>query len=389
MLLPLQRAARLSSAVLRGFKAKCAAPTPRRASSPLLRSLRLSHGPFRRNLTTTAPDKADGGAPPSLLQEHAVPEAEGEAVNRIDSLLRLTNRLSRQSTDASIPRNLRGQGVYDRNAPTMPVAAEGEELVPLPEVRRMGDSYVQLDLPFSTEASLREQYVGGISKVRIGRLMEDFDSLAGAAAYKHVLPDGVDLADASKYGFYLVTAAVDRMDLLRPLQNADGSVPDLRLSGHVSYTTSSSLEVFLRMATLPSSPDEDTATILVGRFAMACRSVSGGKHSVPQLLVDGPEEQAMWQMGRDMRQGKKKRSSASLNKTPPTAEEAAMLHDLFLQRAEIYGGLPLESSRQVHLVLTRGCCRPQDSDPLRHRLHVRHAHLFGQPDAPGRAQCPR
>ncbi|BGP57637.1 hypothetical protein JCM8202v2_005281 [Rhodotorula sphaerocarpa] len=218
----------------------------------------------------------------------------------------------------------------------MPVAAEGEALVPLPEVRRMGDSYVQLDLPFSTEASLREQYVGGISKVRIGRLMEDFDSLAGAAAYKHVLPDGVDLADASKYGFYLVTAAVDRMDLLRPLQNADGSVPDLRLPGHVSYTTSSSLEVFLRMATLPSSPDEDTATILVGRFAMACRSSSGGKHSVPQLLVDGPEEQAMWQMGRDMRQGKKKRSSASLNKTPPTAEEAAMLHDLFLQRAEIY-----------------------------------------------------
>lgn len=173
--------------------------------------------------------------------------------------------------------------------------------------------------------------------MRLGRLMEDFDSLAGAAAYRHVLPDGVDIVEASKYGFYLVTAAVDRMDLLRPLQNADGSVPDLRLSGHVSYTTSSSLEVFLRMATIPSSPTDESATILIGRFAMACRSVKGGKHNVPQLLVDGPEEQAMWSMGRDMREGKKKRSGASLNKTPPTAEEAAMMHNLFLQRSEIYG----------------------------------------------------
>jgi acyl-coenzyme A thioesterase 9 len=308
--------------------ARASLPTARPPLIP-----RLAH----RSLAGTATQQE--ATPASLLTtEHAVAETEGEAVTRIDSLLKLTDRLSRQSKNAALPLNLRAQGLYEKDAPAQPVAVdEGEELVPLPQTRRMGDSFVQLDLPFSKDASLREQYVGGISKVRMGRLMEDFDSLAGAAAYRYVLPDGVDIATAQKYGFYLVTAAVDRMDLLRPLQNADGSIPDLRLSGHVSYTTSSSLEVFLRMATIPSSPSEESSTILIGRFAMACRSAKGGKHRVPELLVDGPEEQAMWSMGRDMREGKKKRSSASLNKTPPTEEEAAMLHDLFLQKPELYG----------------------------------------------------
>ncbi|GAA5860449.1 hypothetical protein JCM3774_000425 [Rhodotorula dairenensis] len=291
---------------------------------------RLAH----RLLSSTA--RREEATPSSLLTHHVGPETEGEAVNRIDALLKLTDRLSRQSKNAALPLNLRAQGLYEKDAPAQPVVTEGEELVPLPQVRRMGDSFVQLDLPFSKDSGLREQYVGGISKVRMGRLMEDFDSLAGAAAYRHVLPDGVDIAAAHKYGFYLVTAAVDRMDLLRPLHNADGSIPDIRISGHVSYTTSSSLEVFLRMATIPSSPSEESSTILIGRFAMACRSAKGGKHRVPELLVDGPEEQAMWSMGRDMREGKKKRSSASLTKTPPTEEEAAMLHDLFLQKPELY-----------------------------------------------------
>lgn len=46
------------------------------------------------------------------------------------------------------------------------------EVTPLPKTRRMQDSYVEMDLPFSSDESLREVYVGGLSKVRMGRLME-------------------------------------------------------------------------------------------------------------------------------------------------------------------------------------------------------------------------
>jgi hypothetical protein len=36
----------------------------------------------------------------------------------------------------------------------------------------MRDSYIELDLKFSENPELREQYVGGYAQVRTGRLME-------------------------------------------------------------------------------------------------------------------------------------------------------------------------------------------------------------------------
>ena len=62
--------------------------------------------------------------------------------------------------------------------------------------------------------------------------MEDLDALAGAISYKHTddgKPDSSPLT--------IVTASVDRIDLLKPL-----GVCDLRLSGHVTYVGYSSME---------------------------------------------------------------------------------------------------------------------------------------------------
>ncbi|GAA6000670.1 hypothetical protein JCM10207_004602 [Rhodosporidiobolus poonsookiae] len=312
-------------------------PAPRtRPTAPVHRA--LPSDPFAQSTRalSSSSRKNDAG---TLLTDHQIPERENEVLSRIERLMKLGDQLSAQSElKGAVPGRLRGSGLYvrDDNAPKMVNVQEGD-LEPLPKTRRMGDSYVQMDLRFSEDNTLREQYVGGISQIRMGRLMEDFDSVAGAAAYRYVLPDGVDIADASKYGFYLVTAAVDRIDVLRPVLNADGSIPDLRLSGHVSYATESSLEVFVRLSTVPSgAAGSESETILIGRFAMACRSFQGGKHPIAKLLVEGPEEEEMWKMGKEMREGKKKRSQTSLEKTPPTAEEAAALHELFIQRAPVY-----------------------------------------------------
>jgi acyl-coenzyme A thioesterase 9 len=116
------------------------------------------------------------------------------------------------------------------------------------------------------------------------------------------LPDGVSPTEASNYGLYLVTAAVDRMDVLRPLANEDGQVRDLRLSGHVSYATESSLEVFMRLSTLPVDENTPAETILLGRFAMACRATAGGKQKIAQLEVEGQAEEELWRMGKEMRE---------------------------------------------------------------------------------------
>lgn len=177
----------------------------------------------------------------------------------------------------------------------------------------------------------------------------------GTAAYRHVLPDGTTPADAASYNLYIVTAAVDRMDMLRPLGDAQGNVPDLRLSGHVSYATESSLEVFVRLATIPtdSKPAETILlgklkhsfvdarriaepTYFAGRFAMACRASTGGKQKIAQLEVHGEEEEELWEMGKEMREGKKARSRDSLETTPPNEKEARKMHELFVGRADIF-----------------------------------------------------
>ncbi|GAA5932046.1 hypothetical protein JCM3775_004222 [Rhodotorula graminis] len=308
--------------------APCTCSSPSSTSAPSRRLLSSSS----RSKIASSEHRNEHANPSTLLTDHPVPDVE--SISRLEGLMRLGEKLSREANKiGTVPARLRGVGVYERGQgpPVPPAARDSKEL---PATRRMADSYVQMDLPFSHDEGLREQYVGGLSKVRMGRLMEDFDSLAGAAAYRYVLPDGAEISDASGV-FFLVTAAVDRMDVLRPVANPDGSVPDIRLSAHVSYATSSSLEVFVRMSTVPTT-DNDSETILLGRFAMACRSAQGGKFPVPELDVRGPEERAVWQMGKEMREGKTKRSQQSLTKTPPTADEAAMMHELFLTNSDIY-----------------------------------------------------
>jgi len=111
----------------------------------------------------------------------------------------------------------------------------------------------------------------------------------------------------------------------------------------VSYTTESTLEVFLRLATLPAEGSAEKAeTILCGRFLMASRKSSGGKHVGPKLLVEGPIEEELFRMGKELRQAKKARGSVSLAKVPPTEEEGRLLHELFVGRSALYErGVPL------------------------------------------------
>ena len=77
--------------------------------------------------------------------------------------------------------------------------------------RFMHDSYSQIELPFASTPELLEQYVNAWGGIRIGKLMEHLDSLAGSIAYKHMLGPNVEtISNVKERGFYIVTAAVDR-----------------------------------------------------------------------------------------------------------------------------------------------------------------------------------
>jgi len=62
------------------------------------------------------------------------------------------------------------------------------------------------------------------------------------------------LGRIAERGFYVVTASVDRLDMLAPLH----PVRDIRLSGQVIYTGKSSMEVAVKMEALGSDGKEET-----------------------------------------------------------------------------------------------------------------------------------
>ncbi|KAF8890622.1 Thioesterase/thiol ester dehydrase-isomerase [Infundibulicybe gibba] len=196
---------------------------------------------------------------------------------------------------------------------------EGGALTP----RSMLDSYSEITLPFGSSSQLFEEYTNASGGIRTeSLLMEHLDSLAGSISYKHMLGPSVQtIGRIQERGFYIVTASVDRLDMLAPLV----STRDLRLSGQVIYTGKSSMEVAVRMESVgkgnPMKP-----------FSMVCRDANTHQaRQVNPLTISSPEERALYSMGELIRSKRQSSALRSLTRVPPSSEEAKSLHSFYLQ----------------------------------------------------------
>ncbi|CAN1346020.1 Acyl-coenzyme A thioesterase 2, chloroplastic [Linum perenne] len=91
---------------------------------------------------------------------------------------------------------------------------------------------------FSSDYILREQYRDPWNEVRIGKLLEDLDALAGTISVKHCSDD-----DCATRPLLLVTASVDRIVLKKPI-----SVDvDLKIVGSAIWVGRSSIEIQLEV----------------------------------------------------------------------------------------------------------------------------------------------
>ncbi|KAF9456390.1 Thioesterase/thiol ester dehydrase-isomerase [Collybia nuda] len=191
----------------------------------------------------------------------------------------------------------------------------------------MHDSYSELILPFGSSSQLTEEYINASGGIRHGKLMEHLDSLAGSISYKHMLGPTVEtLGRIQERGFYIVTASVDRLDMLAPLD----PTRNLRLSGQVIYTGHSSMEVAVKMETIGMGhPDQ---TVLLGRFSMVCRDANTHRaKQVNPLVISTPQEQALHRIGEVMKQRRQSSALRSLSLVPPSSSEAEALHSYYLQ----------------------------------------------------------
>lgn len=154
------RCTRLSQAVQRPLAKSFASPNP------------------LRTLSSTAKN------PDALLSEQdpIKAEKEQEAVTRLERLLKVSERLAKDAGKSSVPLSMKGLGVYSKDGVVQREEENLEGLEPLPKERKMGDSFCLMDLRFSEDDALREEFVGSYSKVRMGALLEKFDWLAGSSA---------------------------------------------------------------------------------------------------------------------------------------------------------------------------------------------------------------
>ncbi|KAJ7145860.1 HotDog domain-containing protein [Mycena epipterygia] len=135
-------------------------------------------------------------------------------------------------------------------------------------------------------------------------------------------------------GFYIVTASVDRLDMLSPLDPSR----DLRLSGQVIYTGKSSMEVAVKMETIGMGLEDETVLLgrsSVCRFSMVCRdAITHRARNVHPLIVSTPEEQSLYSMGADMKKRRQSLALRSLSRVPPSSTEAEALHSFYLKHGQ-------------------------------------------------------
>jgi acyl-CoA hydrolase len=124
-----------------------------------------------------------------------------------------------------------------------------------------------------------------------------------------------------------VTASVDRLDLLAPL-TADANY---RLSGHVIYVGSSSMEVFVSIEQL-TPPTQPNKICLTGRFTMAARNAHTLRSQrIAPLILETDAEKALFAMGESHKNRKRAEAASSLEKVPPSKEEAFLLHSQYIR----------------------------------------------------------
>ncbi|KAF8978706.1 hypothetical protein BGZ46_006228 [Entomortierella lignicola] len=193
-------------------------------------------------------------------------------------------------------------------------------------LKTMQDSYTEIILPFKSDKTLLEEYINVGGTLRHGKIMEDLDALAGAISYKHT-----DDGKHDSIPLTIVTASVDRIDLLKPLD-----VKDIRLYGHVSYVGFSSMEIFMKMEEIVADkPEQRGDTILVARFTMVARdSITGKAAQVNPMFLRDDAEKKLFQMGESEKAKKRLATDSSLTKRPPTEDERFLIHDLYLEYSE-------------------------------------------------------
>ncbi|KAH8279807.1 hypothetical protein KR054_006393, partial [Drosophila jambulina] len=187
----------------------------------------------------------------------------------------------------------------------------------LPE-RSMKDSHTTAFIDLKSDPLMRQKFVSGANYVRMGRIMEYLDLIAVWICHRHVhlpkLPDGVPLP------YTFVTLFIDHVKFLVKKFKPD---VDLQLSGYISWTGPTSMEV-----TTYVRQDEDTLAraifIVEGRNA-----TNSGPAPVNPLKPANEIEECFHSEAVERQRRREERKPGSGLLLQPTREEEKIMYDVF------------------------------------------------------------
>ncbi|KAA0200829.1 hypothetical protein HAZT_HAZT000286, partial [Hyalella azteca] len=222
------------------------------------------------------------------------------------------------------------------------------------------DSWDSAVIPLSTNKCLREKYITFNEGVRIGRLLEDLDVFSvlmtffipqlAWLCYRHVHnPRQAEHPDLPS-PYIIVTGMMDRMDFCKGVKLDPNH--DIRISGHVSWTGTSSIEtvriardsfavafgcllymlISFKTGHGKNAPCEMiNAFVTTAVFVFVARDpLNQGAAIINKLVPNTEEEKKIFEQGVLNKLSRKIVKEESLFKQPPNETEKNLVHELFL-----------------------------------------------------------
>jgi acyl-coenzyme A thioesterase 9 len=184
-----------------------------------------------------------------------------------------------------------------------------------------------IQYPFPNDEVLREHYRNPYGHVRIGRILEDLDSLAGYIAYQHCDDD-----DPSTRPPLLVTVGVEKITLHNHKLTL---TKDMVAAGRVVWTGKSSLDISIEIT-------QDGVNQMEALFTFVARDQETGKaHPINPLKPETTEDREVFcvrQRNYDARKAALDKNKSTA-KGAPTPEEQIKV-DKLMTEALIYYDLP-------------------------------------------------
>ncbi|XP_041564713.1 acyl-coenzyme A thioesterase 9, mitochondrial [Drosophila elegans] len=192
--------------------------------------------------------------------------------------------------------------------------------------RSMKDSHTTANVLLESDALMRERFVYGLGLLRMGRIMEELDLLAVWICHRHIFPPLLPKGVPLPYTF--VTLLVDHAHFLVEKFKPD---VDVSLSGHVSWTGNSSMEItaYVRQSGL---------VLAKAIFMIAARNATNSSAAPVNPLVPADElEDCIYKEALERHKRRTEKLARLESKRQPTMEEEQIMYEVFTRTKGIEG----------------------------------------------------